>query len=207
MTSPNVVVIVVDDLGWRDLGCTGSDFYQTPQIDALAAAGVTFTQAYSAAPNCSPSRASLLTGRAPARIGLTQIVGGHGVGRLADVPSFGQLPRNEYTYARAFRAAGYRTWHVGKWHLGPEHSWPQRHGFDVNVGGCDWGSPRTYLSPYGCPTLDDGPSRRVPHRSTDHRGHRVDRQGFSRTGFRRGLTSVPAEPVALRGAHTAAGSQ
>lgn len=111
---PNIVCIVVDDLGWRDLTCTGSPFYETPHIDQLAASGTRFARAYSPSPNCSPSRASLLTGRAPARIGLTQIVGGHSVGRLKDVPSFGMLPRQEYTYARALRRGGYRTWHVGK---------------------------------------------------------------------------------------------
>lgn len=156
--APNIVCIVADDLGWRDLACTGSPFYETPQIDRLAASATRFDRAYAPAPNCSPSRASLLTGRAPARIGLTQIVGGHSVGRLKDVPSFGMLPRQELTYARALRRGGYRTWHVGKWHLGPAHSWPEHHGFDVNIGGCDAGRPRSWTSPYRLPTLPDGPA-------------------------------------------------
>src|SRR5699024_10722267 len=129
---PNVIMVVVDDLGWRDLGCTGSDFYETPHIDALAARGVRFSQAYAAAPNCSPTRASLLTGRAPARVGMTHQAGGHNVGRLCDVPSFRELPRQEFTLARALRSHGYQTWHVGKWHLGGRRSWPDRHGFEVN---------------------------------------------------------------------------
>ena len=155
---PNIVLIVVDDLGWRDLGCYGSDFYETPALDHLSAEGMTFTDAYAAAPVCSPTRASLLTGKYPARVGITQYIGGHGVGRLSDVPYFPFLPSHEYTLARALRDAGYRTWHVGKWHLGARESWPERHGFDLNVGGCEWGSPaHGYFSPYGCPTLRDGP--------------------------------------------------
>lgn len=154
---PNVIMIVIDDLGWRDLVCCGSDFYETPNLDRLASQGMRFSQAYAGAPNCSPTRSSLLTGKAPARVGVTMYIGGHNVGRLADVRSFPQLPRNEYSLARAFADQGYRTWHVGKWHLGPQHSWPKRHGFQVNVGGCDWGHPRSYFSPYECPTLSDGP--------------------------------------------------
>ncbi|BDZ46702.1 sulfatase [Naasia aerilata] len=154
---PNIVLIVVDDLGWRDLGSAGSPFYETPELDALAARGVRFRQAYAAAPVCSPSRASLMTGKYPARVGITQYIGGQSVGRLQDVPYFHGLPENEYSLARALRAGGYRTWHVGKWHLGSTQHWPERHGFDVNLGGCNMGSPHTYWSPYGIPTLEDGP--------------------------------------------------
>lgn len=154
---PNVVLIVADDLGWSDLGCYGSSFYETPHLDRLAAEGVRFTDAYAAAPVCSPTRASLLSGKYPARVGVTQHIGGHGVGRLADVPSMHCLPSNEFSLARAFRQHGYTTWHVGKWHLGRRGSWPDRHGFDINIGGCHWGQPVTYVSPYECPTLADGP--------------------------------------------------
>lgn len=150
-------MIVVDDLGWRDLSCYGSEFYETPHIDSLAARGIRYTDAYASAPVCSPSRASLLTGKYPARVGVTQWIGGFGVGLLQDVPYFRELPENEYSLARALRANGYATWHVGKWHLGPQRCWPDQHGFDVNVGGCEMGSPSTYFSPYGIPTLSDGP--------------------------------------------------
>lgn len=154
---PNIVLILVDDLGWRDVGCYGSNFYETPTLDRLATEGMLFTDAYAAAPVCSPTRASLLTGKYPARVGVTQWIGGHGVGRLSDVPYFPFLPSGEYTLARALRDAGYQTWHVGKWHLGARESWPDRHGFDVNIGGCEWGSPtHGYFSPYGCPTLTEG---------------------------------------------------
>lgn len=154
---PNIVMIVVDDLGWSDLGCYGSEFYETSNIDALAARGLRYTDAYASAPVCSPSRASLLSGKYPARVGVTQWIGGIGVGLLNDVPYFRELPENEYSLARALRANGYNTWHVGKWHLGPERCWPDRHGFDVNIGGCEMGSPSSYYSPYGIPTLTDGP--------------------------------------------------
>ena len=99
-----------------------------------------------------------MTGKYPVRVGVTQWIGGHAVGRLCDVPYFPFLPASEYTLARALRDSGYQTWHVGKWHLGERASWPDRHGFDVNVGGCEWGRPmHGYFSPYGCPALEDGP--------------------------------------------------
>ncbi|WP_129664012.1 sulfatase [Phytoactinopolyspora endophytica] len=154
---PNVVLVLADDLGWSDLGCYGSSFYETPRLDALAAEGALFTDAYASAPVCSPTRASVLTGRYPARVGVTQFIGGQGVGRLCDVPYFSSLPLSEVTMARVLRDAGYRTWHVGKWHLGDRRTWPDRHGFDVNIGGSHRGQPASYFSPYGCPALDDGP--------------------------------------------------
>ncbi|GLQ55867.1 sulfatase [Devosia nitrariae] len=154
---PNIVLVLIDDMGWQDLGCYGSTFYETPNIDALAARGTRFTQAYAAAPVCSPTRASLMSGKYPARVGITQYIGGHGVGRLVDVPYFHGLPENEFSLARALREGGYRTWHVGKWHLGDARHGPERHGFDVNIGGCALGSPTTYFSPYAIPTLEDGP--------------------------------------------------
>ena len=173
---PNIVFIVVDDLGWADLACTGSTFYQTPNLDRLAAQGVRFTQAYAAAPVCSPTRSSLLSGRYPARTGVTQYIGGHAVGQLRDVPYLHCLSMDEYSLARALRDGGYQTWHVGKWHLGGPSTWPERHGFEVNVGGCSWGHPRTYWSPYGCPTLADGPTGEyLTDRLTDEAIKLVDR--------------------------------
>lgn len=155
---PNIVLILADDLGWADLGCYGSTFYDTPHLDRLAAAGARFTDAYAAAPVCSPTRASLLSGKYPARVGVTQWIGGHAVGRLADVPYLHCLPMSELSLARALRYGGYRTWHVGKWHLGSRQTWPDRHGFDVNIAGTERGSPHQgYFSPYGIDTLPDGP--------------------------------------------------
>ncbi|MEZ4729533.1 MAG: sulfatase [Caldilineaceae bacterium] len=157
---PNIIFILIDDLGWRDLGCYGSTFYETPNLDRLAAAGMRFTDAYAACPVCSPTRASIMTGNYPATLGITDWIdwAGHihpARGRLIDVPYLKELPQSEQTVAKALQTAGYATWHVGKWHLGGPGHYPQEHGFDVNIGGCEWGSPGRdgYFSPWGIPAL------------------------------------------------------
>ena len=156
--SPNIVFILIDDLGWTDLGVYGSDFYETPNLDRLAAEGMTFSDAYASCPVCSPTRASCLTGRYPARLGVTQWIGGHTVGKLQDVPYHHALPLSEVTSASVLRGAGYQTWHVGKWHLGPRQAWPEKHGFEVNRGGCEWGLPKKgHFSPWQIPGFEDGP--------------------------------------------------
>ncbi|MCC7491928.1 MAG: sulfatase [Fimbriimonadaceae bacterium] len=162
MSAPNIVFFLLDDLGWRDLSCYGSTFYETPHLDRLAAQGMRFTDAYAACPVCSPTRASLLTGRYPARVGITDYIDVSGrwhptKGRLVDAPYLRQLPSSETTVAAALRDGGYRTWHVGKWHLGGEGSLPTDHGFDINVGGWNWGHPQQgYFAPWGLPTLPEG---------------------------------------------------
>ena len=161
--APNIIYILIDDLGWKDIGCYGSDFYETPNLDRLAARGMRFTDAYAACPVCSPTRASLLSGKYPARLGLTNYIkwpepGHRDRGRLIDAPYVPYLDTKETSVAAALRDNGYATWHVGKWHLGEEAYWPERHGFEVNVGGCDFGLPtQGYFSPWGIPTLEDGP--------------------------------------------------
>lgn len=158
MSKPNILFILMDDLGWKDLSCYGSEFYETPHLDRLADEGMLFTDAYASCPVCSPTRASVMTGKYPARVGVTQFIGGHNVGKLCDVPYFSCLPRSERTLASELRDHGYQTWHIGKWHLGGARTWPEKHGFDVNIGGCDWGHPRQgFFSPYGISTLEDGP--------------------------------------------------
>jgi len=155
---PNIVLILIDDMGWRDLACTGSDFYETPHIDRLAAAGTVFTQAYATCPVCSPSRASILTGKYPASVGITEWIGGNNHGRLIGAPYRRKLSTGEVTVAKALRAGGYRTWHVGKWHLGGPGSYPEDHGFEVNIGGYEAGWPEGgYFAPYQNPKLPDGP--------------------------------------------------
>jgi arylsulfatase A-like enzyme len=160
---PNVLLVLVDDLGWRDLGCYGSSFYETPVLDRLAREGTRFTDAYAAAPVCSPTRAAVMSGKYPAHVGVTDWIDSGGTthplhGRLIDAPYVDHLPAEETSLASALSAGGYATWHLGKWHLGGEAYWPEAHGFDVNVGGCDWGSPSNgYFSPWGIPTLEDGP--------------------------------------------------
>jgi arylsulfatase A-like enzyme len=157
---PNIVFILADDLGWRDLGCYGSSFYETPHLDRLAAQGMRFTQAYAACHVCSPTRASILTGKYPARLHLTDWLPGR-----PDRPDqklnrpviLQQLPLEEVTVAEALKKGGYRTAFIGKWHLGGPEFYPDKQGFDLNVGGCQLGHPPSYFSPYNIPTLTDGP--------------------------------------------------
>ncbi|MEM7364063.1 MAG: sulfatase [Pseudomonadota bacterium] len=157
-TQPNIVLILIDDLGWTDLTCYGSGFYETPNLDRLASEGLLFTDAYASCPVCSPTRASIMTGKYPARVGITQYIPGHAVGRLQDVPYFHGLPKSEVALPIPLSDAGYQTWHVGKWHLGDRQTWPEHMGFDVNVGGCGWGAPRFgFFAPYKMPNLEEGP--------------------------------------------------
>jgi arylsulfatase A-like enzyme len=157
---PNVVLILADDLGWTDLGCYGSDFYQTPHIDRLSEDGLRFTQNYSACTVCSPTRAALLTGKYPARLHVTDWI----PGLMPDNPKLlapdwtKHLPLAETTLAERFHAAGYATASIGKWHLGTEAFYPEKQGFDLNVAGTDKPAPKTYLAPWGIPTLPEGKS-------------------------------------------------
>lgn len=149
---PNIVLFLIDDLGWRDLGTYGSTFYQTPAIDRLAKDGVKFTDAYAACAVCTPSRAALLTGKYPARLLMTNWTpDGRWNPRspLREGRFLRDLPLEEITLAEALREAGYVTGNFGKWHLGgPPFSMPEHHGFDVNVGGHAYGAPGDYFYPY-----------------------------------------------------------
>jgi len=159
---PNVIIILVDDLGWKDLSCYGSEFYETPNIDAMAARGIRFTNGYAAHAVCSPTRAAIMTGKNPCRkeIRITDWIPGARPKHeklLGPEINF-NLPLSEITLPERLKAAGYATWHIGKWHLGEtEASWPLAHGFEVNIGGWSRGSPRSYYSPYKNPKLPDGP--------------------------------------------------
>lgn len=148
----NIVLFLIDDLGWKDLGCQGSNYYQTPHIDALARKGVRFTDAYSACAVCSPTRAALLTGKYPARLLLTDwLPSGRWdpQAKLVTGRFLRGLPVEELTLAEVLRGAGYRTASIGKWHLGSEpFSLPEHHGFDVNIGGNAHGAPGSYFFPY-----------------------------------------------------------
>lgn len=156
---PNVILFVVDDMGWRDPAFMGSRFYLTPAMDAMASQGMVFTQAYSDGPNCAPTRASLMTGRATPRHGVIT-VGNSNRGkaknrRLIPIANQTVLPDGEQTLAELLGSVGYDTWHLGKWHLGKD---PRSQGFDVNVGGNHTGSPRGgHFSPYKNTELGDGP--------------------------------------------------
>jgi arylsulfatase A-like enzyme len=157
---PNLVFILADDLGWSDLGCYGSTFYETPHLDQLAAKGMRFTDAYAACSVCSPTRASILTGKYPAHLHLTDWLPGRPDRpdqKLKRLVILDHLPLEEVTLSRALREGGYRTGFIGKWHLGGPDFFPDKQGFDLNVGGCQRGSPPSYFSPYRIPTLTDGP--------------------------------------------------
>jgi len=145
----NFVFFLIDDLGWTDLGCYGSSFYETPNIDKLASQGMRFTDAYAACPVCSPTRASIVAGKYPARLGITQWIGASN----EPTPYRHYLPLEEVTIAEALKEAGYATGFVGKWHLATSEAdrakyYPDKQGFDVNIGGDKSGSPPTYFWPY-----------------------------------------------------------
>lgn len=156
---PNIVFILVDDLGWMDICANGSSFYETPNIDQLASEGVRFTQAYAASPICSPTRASILTGKNPARINLTQYIGGRGN------PNYVRnLPLEEVLFPEILKEAGYKNIFLGKWHLnnqpGEKIYWPDKQGFDINIAGHFRGGlyiKNKYFSPWDIPNLENGP--------------------------------------------------
>ena len=146
-SKPNVVVIFIDDLGWSDLGCYGSKFYETPNIDRLAKQSAMFTQAYSSCAVCSPTRASLMTGKYPQRVGITDYINPALAGAHNGHDT--QLPESEVTIGEAFRRGGYRTGYIGKWHLGhKESAMPKEHGFDWNIATSESGGANTFFYPY-----------------------------------------------------------
>ena len=162
MEKTNVLFMLIDDMGWKDLACYGSDFYETPNIDALRERGMAFSNAYASCPVCSPTRGSILTGKYPATLGITDWIDWGGRlhparGRCIDVPYIKNLPKSELTLASALKEQGYQTWHVGKWHLGGPGHLPEDFGFDVNIGGCHHGSPGAggYFSPWSIEALKE----------------------------------------------------
>lgn len=162
----NVVFVLADDLGWADVGCNGGDVHETPNIDKLAASGMRFTNAYSAAPICSPTRASIMTGKHPARLHMTIWYEGalRAVRDRKLIPpaTVADLPHSEVTLAEVLRERGYATGSVGKWHLGSAGFYPETQGFDMNVGGTFWGAPNTFFYPYRGTGRFGGEFRYVP---------------------------------------------
>ena len=164
---PNVVVFLVDDLGMMDVGANNPrSFYETPNVDRLARHGLRLTAGYAACPVCSPTRASIQTGKYPQRVGITDYIGAaqpedwKRPTKLRPAPYAERLALEEPTLAEHLKQAGYATFFAGKWHLGPEGYWPENQGYDVNKGGIDRGGPyggNKYFSPYGNPRLEDGP--------------------------------------------------
>lgn len=156
---PNFVFILADDLGCMDLRSYKPDsFYETPHLDRLASEGIRFTAAYAASPVCSPTRASIMTGKFPARLKLTNFIKGVRKGKLTPPDYLDQLPLQETTIAEALKKAGYVNGFIGKWHLGGAGYLPEAQGFDENVAGANSGAPSSYFSPYHLPKLADGPA-------------------------------------------------
>ena len=168
---PNIVVIMADDLGWMDLHVQGNDRLDTPSLDQLAAEGMRFTDGYAASPVCSPTRAAMMTGLAPARLQITNHAPGHADGfvppgkTIGEAPSVRHLDLGYETIAERLKEAGYATGFVGKWHLshrprnaadGPSELAlrPEHQGFDLNVGGCSRGGPPSYFAPYNIPAIE-----------------------------------------------------
>ena len=167
---PNVIVILVDDMGWMDLSCQGSDYYRTPSIDRLATEGMRFTNGYAACAVCSPTRAALQTGRYPHRIGVTdwirsrfqrgrigtpaknptEYVGGKNRKFLCP-PNPYWMEHEEISIAEVLKGQGYQSGYIGKWHLGDPAWFPPGQGYDENKGGCDYGQPPSYFDPYNQP--------------------------------------------------------
>ena len=175
---PNVVFFLVDDLGWSDVGCYGSSFYETPNIDRLADEGVKFTDAYAACHVCSPTRASILTGKYPASINLTDWLKGRRnfpFQRLLNAEINQHLPNEETTIAEALKAQGYSTAIFGKWHLGREPSTPQMHGFDIHIPNVpsNW---RTFHGPFGMNNLESKEGDYLTDRLTDEAVNWLDEQ-------------------------------
>ncbi len=178
---PNIVLVLLDDMGWMDLHCQGNSRLDTPNVDRLASQGLRFSDAYAAAPVCSPTRAAILTGKSPARLHITNHITyrdfapADAVVLSADART--SLPLEEVTVAERLKSAGYATGFFGKWHLagvpgkhglGKVDCYPERQGFDVNLGGCAHGGPPTYFDPYRIHTLPDRKKGEyLPHRLAD----------------------------------------
>jgi len=160
-TPPNILLILIDDMGWADGGCFGSRYYRTPNLDRLAAGGMRFRQAYAACAVCSPTRAAIMTGKYPARLHLTDWIPGERAPANSRfrLPDWQQhLPLEENTLGKSLKRLGYATGYIGKWHLGGPAFYPQHQGFDLNIAGGDIGSPASYFWPYG----KTNESHRVP---------------------------------------------
>lgn len=174
---PNIILILADDLGWTDLGCYGSDLYETPNIDFLAKSGIKFSDAYAACAVCSPSRAALLTGEYPARLHITDYIPGCNFpyAKLSTPEWTRYLPLDEVTIAEVLKSVGYATAHIGKWHLGNNPHIPEAYGLDVNIGGTHAGAPPSYFYPgyKSLPGLSEG----------EHGEYLTDREAIEACSF------------------------
>ena len=185
---PNVLFIYSDDLGWKDLSCMGSHYYQTPRLDALATQGMRFTNAYAGAPVCAPSRACLLSGQYAPRHGVLCVWRTDPppveAQKVVPPPNARNLSADVYTLAESLRDAGYHTAHIGKWHLGDEATGPAAQGFEVNIAGSGAGMPKTYFAPYQMKYLQEGPrGEYLPDRLTDEAIAYLEKQARADRSF------------------------
>ena len=202
---PNIVLVLVDDLGWMDLSCQGAKCYETPHIDKLAESGVRFSNGYAACAVCSPTRAAVQTGRYPHRTGVTDWIrarfqGGmipkdkknpcwrpkerwRSIGKLAVPPNALWMESEEITIAEMLKPAGYKSCYIGKWHLGANTWYPEKQGYDFNIGGCDFGQPPNYFDPY---------SNKLPGLPGRKKGeYLTDREADEAAGFIRKHKDAP----------------
>lgn len=157
---PNIVVFLVDDLGYMDIGANNPNcFYETPNVDQLAASGMRFTDGYAANPVCSPTRYSLMTGKYPTRVAATNFFSGKRSGKFNPAPLHSDMPLSEITIAEVLKKKNYKTFFAGKWHLGPNKEfYPKAQGFDINIGGYHKGGPYTgkkYFAPFQNPEMEE----------------------------------------------------
>ena len=211
----NFVLVLVDDLGWMDLGCQGSKFYETPQIDRLAKQGMRFTDGYAACAVCSPTRAAVQTGRYPGRLFVTDWIRSRFQGgtiptdkknpclrpqsqwrgrKVLCPPNALWMESSEITIAEVLKNAGYKTCYIGKWHLGADPWYPDKQGFDENFGGCDYGQPPSYFDPFNQPNSTRHASLRagihnLPGRKKGE--YLTDREADEAVGFIRRNKNMP----------------
>ena len=215
----NILLIVVDDLGWADVGRYGSSFYETPNIDALAKDGILFTNGYATCPVCSPSRASIQTGLYPTKVNITDWIPGrahyHGAepeNRWLSNEFANELALPFETIAETLQKRGYQTFFAGKWHLGEtEGFWPENQGYHINKGGFNMGRPdrnkkkgiNGYFSPYGNPRLEDGPkgeylTDRLANETVAFLEHHKDSNFFINLSFYQVHTPLQAKDKTIK---------
>ena len=182
LDKPNILYIHIDDLGYKDLGFMSSSYYETPNLDALAASGMIFTQGYAGAANCAPSRACLMTGKNTPRHGIYTVAsserGNPKTRRIIPTPNTLHIKESDFTLAELFKNEGYKTATFGKWHISEN---PQKDGFDINYGGTRAGSPgrEGYFAPYNnLPGLEEGKEGEyLTDRLTTEVIHFLEKQG------------------------------